>query len=338
MAKHTTPNPKAKQPPRRGRRIAPQGEGGYDVCWYAIGKSEDVRPGEVARMKFLDGHLAVWRGMNGRLAVHSPFCRHMGADLTVRGTVVGDRLRCPFHHWAYDQAGAVAEIPSGDPIPKRTCLFTFPVVERYGVIWIFNGDTPLYEPPALAIPERDAVWRVFGPIDIDLDPGLQMANQLDFQHLRVLHGLQIDSYPEVVFEKYCMVTRGTRMRDPKRGWNEPIEVDGKLFGTSVLTFGGIFDGVETAFALGSTPQPDIRSRAWLVSATRKGVLPEEVARNALAGLEKWSLALIIDDDNDIMNHASFRFDALTRSDAYVAKYSRFLEKYPRAHPARDFIT
>src|SRR3546814_20071534 len=56
----------------------------------------------------------------------------LGADLS-NGTVDGDCLRCPFHHWTYDGSGRCVSTGIGDPPPPGARLFTFPTREKYGV-------------------------------------------------------------------------------------------------------------------------------------------------------------------------------------------------------------
>jgi hypothetical protein len=57
----------------------------------------------------------------------------------------------------------------------------------------------------------------------------------------------------------------------------------------------------------------------------------------LIGLEKWSHALMVEDDQPIMDSISFRQDVWLRQDRYVGDYLQYLERYPRVHPAEDFI-
>ena len=40
----------------------------------------------------------------------------------------------------------------GDPPPPAARLFRFPTAERYGLIWAFNGEQPLFEIPGSACP------------------------------------------------------------------------------------------------------------------------------------------------------------------------------------------
>src|SRR3546814_19068238 len=44
---------------------APQGEGGFDACWYPVAMSDEVAPGAFHRAEFLDGHVIVVRTSTG---------------------------------------------------------------------------------------------------------------------------------------------------------------------------------------------------------------------------------------------------------------------------------
>src|SRR3546814_14749257 len=81
---------------------APQGEGGFDACWYPVAMSDEVAPGAFHRAEFLDGHVIVERTSTGEVSVLSPYCRHYGADLSDGDMENGCLIRCPLHHWKYD--------------------------------------------------------------------------------------------------------------------------------------------------------------------------------------------------------------------------------------------
>ena len=43
----------------------------------------------------------------------------LGAHLGVQSEVVGNDLRCAFHHWSFNGAGAVTDIPYTDVVPPQ---------------------------------------------------------------------------------------------------------------------------------------------------------------------------------------------------------------------------
>ena len=77
------------------------------------------------------------------------------AKLTA-GEVIGCRLHCPYHGWGYEGDGRVTHIPHelfGRDMPKFK-VHSFPVQEKYGLIWVFPGDAELAdEVPMPHLPE-----------------------------------------------------------------------------------------------------------------------------------------------------------------------------------------
>src|SRR5438105_5932851 len=118
---------------RRGTRIEFRGEDEFHQCWYPVALSAEIAAGSVAGAPFLDGRVVVYRTSDGIAHVHSAFCRHLGADLSL-GRMVDDQLQCPFHFWRYDSGGACAHIPAGDAPPKQAKLFDYPTAESLGII------------------------------------------------------------------------------------------------------------------------------------------------------------------------------------------------------------
>ncbi|WP_375540838.1 Rieske 2Fe-2S domain-containing protein, partial [Streptomyces sp. TRM64462] len=143
-----------------GRPVPGEGEGGvFSQSWFPVCLSADLKPGSVVGAGFLGGRVVAFRGEGGGPArVVSAYCVHLGADLSV-GEVVGEQLRCRFHGWRYGGDGRCAATGIGDPVPSRARLFRFPTVERYGIVWAFNGEEPLFDLPDLPHPEDELVVR-----------------------------------------------------------------------------------------------------------------------------------------------------------------------------------
>ena len=108
---------KAERKRRTGQLTpVPQGEGGYDECWYPVAMSSELGPNEVLGRELFDGRVVIFRTSSGEASVVSAYCRHMGADLS-DGKVVDDCLRCPFHHWSFDTSGTCVKTAVGDSVP-----------------------------------------------------------------------------------------------------------------------------------------------------------------------------------------------------------------------------
>ncbi len=120
-------------------------ERGYDELpipfgWFAVALSGEIENGAIRTMRYFDTEFVLWRGGDGIIRVVDPFCPHLGAHLGVNSDVVGNDLRCPYHHWQFNGEGGVTKIPYTDviaPSMKRSCLPTWPVEEVDGVIYVW---------------------------------------------------------------------------------------------------------------------------------------------------------------------------------------------------------
>jgi 3-ketosteroid 9alpha-monooxygenase subunit A len=126
--------------------LLPRPDRGYSSLpipfgWFAVAMSDEIAPGDVRTMNYFGTEFVVWRGDDGAIRAVDPYCPHLGAHLGVGSAVIGNDLRCPYHHWSFDGAGAVTDIPYTKVIPpllKRGCLPSWPVEERGGVVYVWN--------------------------------------------------------------------------------------------------------------------------------------------------------------------------------------------------------
>ncbi len=124
----------------------------YPSSWIQIGWSHELRRGQVRAIRCLGRELVLFRGEDGDARVVDAYCPHLGAHLGVGGSVVGNDLRCPFHGWEFDGAGACTRIPYAKKIPKRARLDAWRVREVNGQILIWHdadGRAPWFTIPEL---------------------------------------------------------------------------------------------------------------------------------------------------------------------------------------------
>ena len=96
---------------RRRWPTGPEAPVHYPNGWLPILESKELKKGEVKHI-FAVGHdLVIYRGQSGRVHVFDAFCPHLGANLGVGGTVIGDQIKCPFHGWQFNDEGKCASIP-----------------------------------------------------------------------------------------------------------------------------------------------------------------------------------------------------------------------------------
>lgn len=115
--------------------------------WYLIGKSKDFKVGKIKKVTIHQQDFILTRKTTGKLVAWSNRCPHMGADLS-RGKVQNDELICPFHAWRFNDKGECVHIPA-DPegLGCNRKLKTFPVVEKFGLVFMNNARKPNFDLP-----------------------------------------------------------------------------------------------------------------------------------------------------------------------------------------------
>ncbi|EFC49671.1 iron-sulfur cluster-binding protein, Rieske family [Naegleria gruberi] len=98
----------------------------YPNGWFKICNSWDLSPGQVIYKSMLGLELAVYRAQHSK-TVHAidAYCTHLGANLSL-GSVNGECLTCPFHHWSFNGEGkcvSVGDSPLPMPILKKNGQF-----------------------------------------------------------------------------------------------------------------------------------------------------------------------------------------------------------------------
>jgi len=328
----------AKSPPNAGvrrvwRPVPAEGENGlFTQSWNAVAWSSDVGRGSVIGRDFLDGRIVIYRGADNMVRAMSAYCPHLGADLSL-GDVVENNLRCAFHHWQYDEIGQCRKTASGDPAPRGACLFVFPTIERYGIIFVFNGEQPLFGLPDFPIADEELVFGSPYPVQtLDCDPWAFCANTPDMQHLKVVHNINFNHADP--HDRYNWHTYGFDYKyeaDAHDGVAAGYTIG--IRGTSIFyRHGEASDEFFRASIVGfGIPRPG-KMVVYSVNGVRKGPKAEE----QLAIANKIS-AQVFSEDREIMNTIHYRPGHLTQADLSLSRFLNYVRHYPRAHPSADFI-
>jgi phenylpropionate dioxygenase-like ring-hydroxylating dioxygenase large terminal subunit len=319
-----------------------QGPGHYDQNWYPVAYSEEVVPGAVLGRDFLGGRVVSFRDDAGVAHVMTAFCAHLGADLSA-GRLLAGRLECPFHSWGYGTDGRCSAIPNleeGESIPERARLFAYPVAERWGIIWAFNGVEPLLPVPSPPMIEPgSAVWRTGHVPGLDvrfpLEPWMAMTNSHDFQHLRTLHGLRVLEGPDdLVFNDYDAHHR-VRLRLVS---GDAVTLHVHIFGTNALAMTMDHDEVgRTGHIIASTPMPEGDSRGFVTNATPlAGGEDEGSARSRVEWSDTFWTTIAM-EDMPIFTSLKFRRGTLVGTDRVLGRYLDWVARYPKADPALTYL-
>lgn len=167
----------------------------FTNVWYVAALSSQLTDDPLP-VTLLGADLVLFRDHEGVARCISNICPHRGSSLAL-GTLYKDgTLACPFHGWRFDGAGRCTLIPSRrdhevDAIVARARTDAYPVIERYGLVWVLAGDDPDNAYPLFDMPEWDAEgWRVTVHEEIwEADIHTAKLANLDYVHLPVVHGI-----------------------------------------------------------------------------------------------------------------------------------------------------
>ena len=184
--------------------------------WYVAATSDEIADEPLART-LLNEAVVLYRTDDGAVRALEDRCCHRHLPLSL-GKVIGDRLQCGYDGLEYDAAGLCVRVPGQTAVPPGARIRAYPVVERWGWIWIWMGDAN--EAGEAGIEDfhwlDDPGWRAAGcRIPMACDYRLGIDNLLDLSHLTYVHQTTLGNAAvveaaEVKTERYGAGVRVTR--------------------------------------------------------------------------------------------------------------------------------
>ncbi len=161
-------------------------------AWYVGAISTEVKDTPLART-ILDQPIVFFRQSTGAIAALEDRCVHRQVPLSM-GKVVDDTLQCTYHGLQFNRDGRCVRIPSQNEIPAAARVKSYPIVERYGFIFIWMGEserastTPPFE---FAWPDNDSIRMMHNRLHARFDYRLLIDNLMDVTHLPFAHATTI---------------------------------------------------------------------------------------------------------------------------------------------------
>ncbi len=114
--------------------------------WYPVGFASRMGEG-LHQRRMLGEDLVLWQQADGGFAALQDRCPHRFLPLSM-GCLDRDTIRCGYHGMTFAADGRCVRIPGQPTIPPSARVRSYPVEQKFGLVWVWMGD------PALASRER----------------------------------------------------------------------------------------------------------------------------------------------------------------------------------------
>ena len=245
-------------------------------AWYVAAWEAEIGDEPLART-ILGDPVVLFRIADGEIAALEDRCCHRSLPLSL-GTIVGDRIQCGYHGLEFDKQGTCVKVPGQSKIPPGAEVRAYPVVRRYGWVWIWPGDPDRADEELLPdwwwceSPEWKTIpGRGSKPLHVNANYLLISDNLFDITHLSYVHtssigNLDITDFPAKTerFDRRAVMTRLVLDRPPapfyKKAGGFEGNVDRWLITTSDLPCYIVNDAGSVRVGSGITPGEADESR------------------------------------------------------------------------------
>ena len=159
--------------------------------WYVACTPDEIDEKPLGR-QICGEHIVFYRAGDGQVAALEDFCPHRGARLSL-GSVCEGQLVCGYHGLTMGCDGKTVSMP-GQRVGGFPKIRNYPVVERYGFIWVWPGDAALADPATIHHLEwaDNPEWAYGGGLyHVACDYRLMVDNLMDLTHETYVHSTSI---------------------------------------------------------------------------------------------------------------------------------------------------
>jgi len=172
----------------------------WNRAWYPIAPLDYLHTDKPNPVKLLGKRMVVWCSDVAENIWHAALdsCPHRMAPLSIGEVLDSGELRCRYHGWSFNGAGSCVCVPQARNEAEearisglaRSCLTTFPVQVKQGLVWIFpfagqDATTHAKKSAPCVTPEMDgAEWiMTVAPVGYQVS----VENTFDPSHAPFLH-------------------------------------------------------------------------------------------------------------------------------------------------------
>ena len=142
------------------------------------------------RVRALGEDVVAFKDSNGRVGLLEAWCPHRGSDLFFGRNEEGG-LRCVYHGWKFDAAGACLDVPNapeGESFREKVRARAYPALERGGLVWgYFGPPDSVPDFPEMEWTRVPDAHRYISKMFLDCNYLQTMEADIDSSHLGFLH-------------------------------------------------------------------------------------------------------------------------------------------------------
>lgn len=160
-------------------------------AWYVACTPDEIADKPLGRT-ICNEKIVFYRGEENRVAAVEDFCPHRGAPLSL-GRVCEGKLVCGYHGLVMGCEGKTVSMP-GQRVQGFPKIKAYPVVEKYGFIWVWPGDAAQADESKIHHLEwaESPDWTYGGGLyHIHCDYRLMIDNLMDLTHETYVHTTSI---------------------------------------------------------------------------------------------------------------------------------------------------
>jgi vanillate O-demethylase monooxygenase subunit len=154
--------------------------------------ASELGDGELIHRTIMNEPIVFYRTEAGGFAAITDRCPHRHVPLSMGTLQAGDRIQCIYHGLEYGADGKCALNPHGSGnISDALAVKSYPVVEKYSLLWIWMGDKPADPsmiPDYSCIDDSDELHVTRpGYLKVAANYQLLVDNLLDLSHVSYTH-------------------------------------------------------------------------------------------------------------------------------------------------------
>lgn len=160
--------------------------------WYVAAWSNEVGREKILERWILGEPVVMYRTEDGKAVALEGRCPHRNFPLG-KSLLRGDNIECGYHGITFSPSGSCVRIPSQATIPSGCRLRSYPLVQKWELLWIWTGNPQ--DADESLIPDHAEIriekkgWQPTRALTVHLNSRYQLLNEnlMDISHLSYLH-------------------------------------------------------------------------------------------------------------------------------------------------------